>query len=114
MTHNKSRGGPSKFHVLVFHCRRLHTTINKLYRKKTWMEKNKNWLSNWNIKLHEFPNSKEEIKKFTNEKFSISMWINCSEHRKTYYIKDFNPNFGHSMNTYLGETIKGKTSLLIT
>ena len=33
------------------------------HRKKTWMKQNKKWLSKWNIKLHECPNTKEEIKK---------------------------------------------------
>ena len=32
-------------------------------RKKTWMKQNKKWLSKWNIKLHECPNIKKEIKK---------------------------------------------------
>lgn len=30
---------------------------------KTWMKRNKKWLSKWNIKLHECPNIKKEIKK---------------------------------------------------
>ena len=34
------------------------------YKKKTWTWQNKKWLSKWNIKLHECPNAKEEIKKF--------------------------------------------------
>ena len=45
-------------------------------RKKTWMKQNKKRLSKWNIKLHECPNTKEEIKKFVNEKFRTSMWTN--------------------------------------
>ena len=28
-------------------------------RKKTWMKKNKKWLSKWNINLHEFLNTKK-------------------------------------------------------
>ena len=31
-------------------------------KKNTWMKKNKTWLNKWNIKLHECPNTKEEIK----------------------------------------------------
>jgi hypothetical protein len=92
----------------VYFIGRSDTTINKIYSKKTWMKKNKNGLSKWNIKMHEFPNIKEEIKKFMNENFSTAIWTNRSESKKTYYIKDFNANFGHSENTYLGETIKGK------
>jgi hypothetical protein len=77
-------------------------------RKKTWMKKNKKWLSKWNIKLHEFPNAKKEIKKFVNEKFRASMWTNHSGHKKEYYIKEFNPNCDHRDKTYLGASIKEK------
>ena len=83
-------------------------------KKKTWMKQNKKWLSKWNINLHECPNTKEEIKKFVNEKFRTGMWTNHSGHKKSYYIKEFNPNCDHSEKTYLGETIKGKSRLLFT
>jgi hypothetical protein len=82
-------------------------------RKKTWMKQNKKWLSKWNIKLHECLNTKEEIKKFMNEKFRIAMWTNHGGHKKAYYIKEFNPNCDHSEKTYLGTAIKGKSRLLV-
>jgi hypothetical protein len=82
-------------------------------KKNTWMKKNKTWLNKWNIKLHECPNTKEEIKRFVIEKFRIAMWINHSGHKKTYYIKEFNPNCDHTKKTYLGATFKGKTRLLV-
>jgi len=77
------------------------------------MKQNKKWLSKWNIKLHECPNTKEEIKKFMNEKFTTAMWTNHSGRKKTYYINEFNPNCDHSEKTYLGASIKGKTRLLV-
>ena len=82
-------------------------------KKNTWMKKNKTWLNKWNIKLHECPNTKEEIKRFVIEKFRIAMWINHSGHKKTYYIKEFNPNCDHSEKTYLGAVIKEKSRLLV-
>jgi hypothetical protein len=51
-------------------------------RKKTWMKKNKKWSSKWNIKLHECLNTKEEIKKFMDEKFRTAMWTNHSGRKK--------------------------------
>jgi len=33
--------------------------------------------------------------------------------KKTYYIKEFNPNCDYSEKTYLGVVIKGKTRLLV-
>ena len=52
----------------------------------------KKWLGKWNIKLHECPNTKEEIKKLVIEKFRTAMWTNHSGRKKAYYIKEFNPN----------------------
>ena len=83
------------------------------YKKKTWTWQNKKWLSKWNIKLHEFPNAKEEIKNFLIEKIRISMWTNHGGCNKAYYIKEFNPNCVHGNKTYLGESIKGKSRLLV-
>ena len=82
-------------------------------KKNTWMKKNKTWLNKWNIKLHECPNTKEEIKKSTIEKFKTVMWTNHSGCKKTYYIKEFNPNCDHTKKTYLGAIFKGKTRLLV-
>jgi hypothetical protein len=82
-------------------------------RKKTWMKKNKKWLSKWNIKLYECPNTKEATKKFVNETFRTTMWINHSECKKAYYIKEFNPNCNHREKKYLGVFIKGKEILLV-
>ena len=82
-------------------------------RKKTWMKQNKKWLSKWNIKLHECPNIKEEIKTFVIEKFRTAMWTNHSERKKTYYIKEFNPNCDHGEEPYLEAAIKGKARLLV-
>ena len=42
-------------------------------RKKTWIEQNKKWLSKWNIKLNECPNTKKEVNFFETEKFRIAM-----------------------------------------
>jgi hypothetical protein len=83
------------------------------HKKKTWMKRNKKWLSKWNIKLHECPNTKEEIKNSVNEKFRTAMWTNNSGCKKTYYIKKFNHNCDHSEKTYLGAAIKGKLKLLV-
>ena len=69
-------------------------------RKKTWMKQNKKWLSKWNIKLHECPNTKKGIKIFVTEKFRIAMWTNHNGHKKDYYIKEFNPNCNHGEKTY--------------
>jgi hypothetical protein len=55
------------------------------------------WLSKWNIKLHECPSTKEEIKKFMNEKFRTAMWTNHNGRKKEYCIKEFNPNCDHSV-----------------
>ena len=49
-------------------------------RRKTWMKQNKKWLSKWNIKLHECPSTKKEIKNFVTEKFRIAMWTNHNGH----------------------------------
>ena len=69
----------------------------------------------WNIKLHECPNyTKKEIKKIVTEKFRIAMWTNHNGSKKDYYIKEFNPNCDHSEKTYLGESMKGKSKLLVS
>jgi hypothetical protein len=70
-------------------------------------------LSKWNIKLHECPNTKEEIKKFVIEKFRTVMWTNHSGRKKAYCIKEFNPKCDHTEKTYLGVVIKGKARLLV-
>jgi hypothetical protein len=77
------------------------------------MKQTKKWLSKWNIKLHECPDTKEETKKFVDEKFRTAMWTNHCGCKKTYYIKDFNPKCNHSDKTHLGEAIKGKAILLV-
>lgn len=82
-------------------------------RKKTWMKQNKKWLSKWNIKLHECSSTNEEIKKVVMEKFSTAMWTNHNGRKKTYYIKEFNPNCDHGEKIYLGEPIKRKARLLV-
>jgi hypothetical protein len=40
-------------------------------RNKNWMKENKMWLSKCNIKLHECPNTKEEIKKFVKKNLGL-------------------------------------------
>jgi hypothetical protein len=47
-----------------------------------------------------------------NEKFRTAMWTNHSGRKKTYYIKEFNPNCDHSEKTYLGASIKGKDKIV--
>ena len=82
-------------------------------RKKTWMKQNKKWLSKWNTKLHECPNTKKDIKKFVIERFRTAMWTNHIGRKKTHYIKECNPNCDHGEKTYLGAVVKGKARLLI-
>ena len=53
------------------------------------------------------------MKKLVNEKFRTAMWTNHSGCKKTYYIKEFNPNCDHCEKTYLGEATKGKARLLV-
>jgi len=43
-------------------------------RKKTWNKQNDKWMSKWGINWQDFPNSKEEIKKWVLDKFSTAMW----------------------------------------
>jgi hypothetical protein len=70
-------------------------------------------LSILNIFVSVKKNTKEEIKKFVNEKFRTAMWTNHSGCKKAYYIKEFTQNCDHIEKTYLEATIKGKARLLV-
>lgn len=78
------------------------------------MKQNSKWLSKWNIKLHECPNTNVEIKKFVLEKFRTIMWTKQVGRKKTHYIQEFNPTWEHDEKNYLRIAIKGKARLLVT
>lgn len=82
-------------------------------RKKTWMKQNNNWLSKWDINLHDFHNTNEEIKKYVTKKFLAAMWTKQIGRKKDHYVKAFNPTWEHGDKNYLGAAIKGKAWLLI-
>ena len=53
---------------------KIVVTMELTRRKKNWGKQNDKWLGKWGIKWQDFPNSKEEVKKWVHKKFRTTMW----------------------------------------
>ena len=78
------------------------------------MKQNSKWLGKWDINPHDFPHTKEEIKRWVLEKFRTSMWTKQVGKRKAYCVKEFNPTWKYDDKVYLSSLIKGTAKFLIS
>lgn len=58
------------------------------------------WLAKWGIKWQDFPNPKEEIKKWVLEKFRATMWKRRLV-KKNLYMLEISTRHGIMMRRYI-------------
>ena len=81
--------------------------------KKTWMQQNNKWFSEWGICLNACPINSKEIKAFVMEKFHKHTWDKELGRKKNYYIELFNPTLSHQPKACIEANISWRAKILI-